>query len=112
MFKFLRRKQALTSQQPPAPEDDLRQANQTTKAPAETVRPVDFSCPISDEEREIVSAVAGAILAGDNTDSVFRVKSVTGIDSDKEAAAAVVAAVLSSDRSDTIFRLKSIAEIK
>lgn len=112
MFKFLRRKQELTSQQPPAQRDDLRQVSQTTKAPAEPIRPVDFSCPISDEEREMVSAVAGAILAGDNTDSVFRVKSVTGIDSDKEAAAAIVAAVLSSERSDTIFRLKSIAELK
>lgn len=112
MFKFLRRKQELTNQQPPAQGGNIGPASQNREAPAEITRSVDFSCPINDEEREIVSAVAGAILAGDSTDSVFRVKSVTGIDSDKEAAAAVVAAVLSSERSDTIFRLKSIAELK
>jgi len=109
MFKF--RKQKSTNQTL-AQGNSVRKESPVIAAPAKINRPVDFSCPVSDEERELVSVAAGAILAGDNADSVFRVKSVAGIDCDKEAAAAVVAAVLSSERSDTLFRLKSIAEIK
>ena len=73
--------------------------------------PLDFTCPVTDEERETVSVIASSILAGDRPDSIIKVRSVTGIDLDKEAAAAIVGAVLSAERSDTVFRLKSITEI-
>ena len=107
MFNFLkRRKEPVVSSQ------GWDQGEVPNAAPAAPVPdPLDFSCPVTDEEREIVSVIASSILAGDRPESTVKVRSITGIDLDKEAAAAIVGAVLSAERSDTVFRLKSITEI-
>lgn len=112
VFDFLKRKDRPAAVRPPVQEYPGRQEIPAGAVREEVIRPVDFSCPVGSEERDLVGAAAGAILAGDAADSVFRIKSVTGIDSDKEAAAAVVAAVISAERSNTLFRLKSITELQ
>lgn len=106
VFDFFKRKKKPVAIQP------QEQKSQTGTVSAQAAPLVDFSCPISDEERDIVSAAAGAILAGSCSDSTFLVKSVTGIDQDKEAAAAVVAAVMSAERNDNVLCLKSITQLK
>lgn len=100
MFNFLKRKK-----------EPLISSREENQAEIRKTEPIDFSCPITDEEHEIVSVIASSILAGDRPDSTIKIKSVTGIDQDKEAAAAIIGAALSVERSNTVFRLKSITEI-
>ena len=72
----------------------------------------DFTRTISAEEKEIAAVIASAIVAEDNQDSRFRVKSITGIDTDKEIAAVIASAVAAGDHPNSNFRLVSITEIK
>lgn len=72
---------------------------------------IDFSRPVTVEEKEIAASVTAAILAGSSENSYMRVKSVTGIDTDKEIAAAVVAAIVAQDKPTAHFRLHSITRV-
>ncbi|CZQ89505.1 hypothetical protein [Trichococcus collinsii] len=76
--------------------------------PLETV---DFSLPVSQEDKELVAAIASAILVHDDTDVTVQVKSITGIDLEKEIAAAIIGAIAAGDHPASQFRLKSIARI-
>ena len=107
MFNFFKRKNGPAVSSQGWDQNEVQIPEPVVPAPD----PLDFACPITDEERETVSVIASAILAGDSPDSIIKVRSVTGIDLDKEAAAVIVGAVLSAERSDTVFRLKSITEI-
>ncbi|SHJ32578.1 hypothetical protein [Lutispora thermophila] len=66
---------------------------------------------ITDEEREIVSLIASAIMAGDRPFSQFRIKSVIGIDEDKEAAVVIAAAIAAKDYPNAAFKLISVEEV-
>lgn len=74
--------------------------------------PIDFSRPITQEEKELTAVVAAAALAeaGDNVQ--YRVHSVTGVDTEKEIAAAIATAVAAGERTEASFRLVSITRTK
>lgn len=63
---------------------------------------------ITEEERELVSVIASAIMAGDRPHSQFRIQSVIGIDEDKEAAAVIAAAIAARDYPHAAFKLISV----
>jgi len=67
--------------------------------------------PITDEEKEIASVIASAIMAGDHLQSQIRVKSVIGIDEGKEAAAVIAAAIAARDYPHAAFKLVSVEEV-
>jgi len=77
----------------------------------ETLETVDFSLPVSQEEKELVAAIASAVLVHDDSDVTVQVKSITGIYLEKEIAAAIIGAIAAGDHPASQFRLKSIARI-
>lgn len=72
---------------------------------------VDFSRPVSQQDKELVAAIASAILVHDGSDVTVQVKNVTEIDLEKEIAAAIIGAIAAEDHPASQFRLKSIARI-
>lgn len=88
------------------------QFENTVDTVSEDVDSVNFYREVSLEEKELVSVIASAIMAGEKTDSQFVVKEVIGIDTDKEIVAAIVSAIASGDNPDSHFVLKSIEEVK
>lgn len=73
---------------------------------------IDFTLPVNEDEKELVSVIASSIAAGDHPNSSFRVTHIEKIDTDKEIAAAIVAAVMVHDKKDATVRLVSIQEIQ
>ncbi len=72
---------------------------------------IDFTLAVeNEEERDIVSIIASAIVSSDLSDATVRVKSVRRVDVDKEAAAVIAAAVMANDSPESTFRLISIEE--
>ena len=97
-----------------AGENEVVQPTTAANAPffqAKTLETVDFSLPVSQEDKELVAAIASAILVHDDTDVTVQVKSITGIDLEKEIAAAIIGAIAAGDHPASQFRLKSIARI-
>ena len=67
--------------------------------------------PAGQEEKELVSIITSAIMAGDNPDTHFKIKNVYAIDENKEVAAVVAAAVAAGDKPNSHIRLKSVVEL-
>lgn len=86
-------------------------AANTPVSQAKPVETVDFSFPVSQEYKELVAAIASAILVHDDSDVTVQVKSITEIDLEKEIAAAIIGAIAAGDHPASQFRLKSIARI-
>ena len=78
---------------------------------AKTLETVDFSLPVSQEDKELVAAIASAILVHNDSDVTVQVKSITEIDLEKEIAAAIIGAIAAGDYPASQFRLNSIARI-
>lgn len=76
----------------------------------EPVSSVDFTRSVDIEEKEEVSVVAAALLAGDRSDVKIQITQVVGIDTDRQIAAVISAAIAAGTNPDTAFRLKSITE--
>lgn len=74
-------------------------------------RTVDFTLPVTEEERELISVIVSSIAAGNYSDSTFQITNVTRIDTDKEIAAAIAAAIATENHPDSQFVLKSIERI-
>lgn len=70
-----------------------------------------LTVPIADSEKELVSVIASAVLAGDNPNAKIRVKSVVGINTEKEIAGIVACAVASGANPNSKYRIVSITEI-
>ena len=68
--------------------------------------------PVSDEEKEEVSAIVSAIVSGDRPDSTIRIRRVAGIDSEKLAAGLIATAVAAADKPHAVFRLNNVSEAK
>lgn len=83
----------------------------TPVAQSKPLETVDFSLPVSQEDKELVAAIASAILVHDDSDVTVQVKSITEIDLEKEIAAAIIGAIAAGDHPASQFRLKSIARI-
>lgn len=105
-----KKKQADAPQQPL--ESPLMQAEPPESNQPGPANRLDFTRPISAEEKELAAVVTSAILAGTSEDAYLRVRNVTGIDTDKEIAAAIVAAVAAHDKPESSFRLHSITRVK
>ncbi|SYZ80145.1 hypothetical protein [Trichococcus shcherbakoviae] len=90
--------------QPPA-------AANTPVAQAKPLETVDFSLPVSQEDKELVAAIASAILVHDDSDVTVQVKGITEIDLEKEIAATIIGAIAAGNHPASQFRLKSIARI-
>lgn len=67
--------------------------------------------PASAEEKELVSVITSAIMAGDNPDTNVKVKNVYAIDEDKEVAAVMACAIAADDQPSSSFKLKSITQL-
>lgn len=74
-------------------------------------RDVDFSLPVSEEEKEIVSVIISAIAAEHYSGKKFRINEITRIDTDKEIAAAIVGAIAANDKPNANFVLRKIERI-
>lgn len=72
---------------------------------------VDFTIEATQEEIEVVSILTSAIMAANQEDSKFKIRSVRRIDEDKIAAAAIVASILAQDKSESTVRLVGVKEV-
>lgn len=72
---------------------------------------IDFSLPVSSAEKEEVAVIASSILAGDQPNSVIRIKEIKRIDIEKEIAAVIVAAIAAEAKPQSTFVLRSITRI-
>lgn len=97
-----------------AGENEVVQPATVANTPVSQSKPletVDFSLSVSQEDKELVAAIASAILVHDDSDVTVQVKSITEIDLEKEIAAAIIGAIAAGDHPASQFRLKSIARI-
>ena len=97
-----------------AGKNEVVQPTTAANAPVAQAKPletVDFSLPVSQVDKELVAAIASAILVHDDSDVTVQVKNITEIDLEKEIAAAIIGAIASGDHPASQFRLKSIARI-
>ena len=97
-----------------AGKNEVVQPTTAANAPVAQAKPleiVDFSLPVSQEDKELVAAIASAILVHDDSDVTVQVKNITEIDLEKEIAAAIIGAIAAGDHPASQFRLKSIARI-
>ena len=97
-----------------AGKNEVVQPTTAANAPVAQAKPletVDFSLPVSQEDKELVAAIASAILVNDDSDVTVQVKNITKIDLEKEIAAAIIGAIAAGDHPASQFRLKSIARI-
>ncbi|MGA9519394.1 MAG: hypothetical protein WBV27_11465 [Trichococcus sp.] len=97
-----------------AGKNEVVQPTTAANAPVSQAKPfetVDFSLPVSQEDKELVAAIASAILVHDDSDVTVQVKGITEIDLEKEIAAAIIGAIAAGDHPASQFRLKSIARI-
>lgn len=74
-------------------------------------RDIDFTLPIDEEEKEIVSVIVSAIAAEHYTGKQFRIKEISRIDTDKELAATIVGAIAANEKPNTNFMLRKIERI-
>ncbi|MGP6138767.1 hypothetical protein [Jeotgalibaca sp. A127] len=86
---------------------EIRQKQPDTAARSE----VDFTLPIDDEEKEVVSVIVSSIAAEHYSGKKFHIKKITRIDTDKEIAAAIVGAIAANDQPDANFVLRKIERI-
>lgn len=74
-------------------------------------RDIDFTLPIDEEEKEIVSVIVSAIAAEHYTGKQFRIKEISRIDTDKEIAAAIVGTIAANEKPNSNFVLRKIERI-
>jgi len=94
--------------------DEVVKPTAAIKAPVAQTKPaetVDFSLPVPQEDKELVAAIASAILVHDDSDVTVQVKAITEIDLEKEMAAAIISAIAAGDHPNSQFRLKRISRI-
>jgi|GEM_PF-2545459 len=70
-----------------------------------------LTCEMNAEERELVTVIASAIMAGSQTDTTLKIKQVVKIDKQKEIAAVIAAAIAAQNFPESTFRLIAVNEI-
>lgn len=72
---------------------------------------VDFTRPVTEEEKELVSLISGVIASEHYSGKHFRVQHIDGIDTEKEIVSAIVGAVAANDNPHSHFKITSIERI-
>lgn len=72
---------------------------------------VDFTRPVTEEEKELVSLILGVIASEHDSGKHFHVQHIEGIDTEKEIVSAIVGAVAANDNPQSHFKITSIERI-
>ena len=73
---------------------------------------IDDFLPVDAEERELVTVIAGSVLAGDQKDSEYQVKTILRRNDEKAVVAAIASAVLAGDHPESSFQVRTIKQVK
>lgn len=88
------------------------QENLTPPVQSMVEKKIDFTVEIDDEEeRDCVSVIASAIMANNNPNTSFKVKSVRRIDVEMEHCAVIASAIMAANSLESSFKLVSIERI-
>lgn len=72
---------------------------------------VNFTRPITAEEKELVSLIAGVVASEHDSGKYFYIQNISGIDTEKEIVSAVVGAVATNDNPNTKFKITKIDRV-
>lgn len=72
---------------------------------------VDFTLPITEEEREFVSVIAGVFASEYDSGKHFQIKKISGIDTEKEIVSVIVGAIAANDEPHANFKITKIERV-